>query len=173
MRVSNDQHKHCPWGEQHIGSLQVRGLHVISGYYRQEGAGAVDADGWFNTGDIASIDENGYLKIIDREKDLVKSGGEWISSIDVENAAVSHPGIREAAVIAIPHDRWGERPLLLVVRTDGADVSTETILDHLGERVAKWWLPDRIVFVEELPKTGTGKVMKAELRKQYSVLVEA
>lgn len=171
MRVSNDRHKHCPWGEEHIGTLQVRGLHVISGYYKQEGSGAVDADGWFNTGDIATIDENGYLKIVDREKDLVKSGGEWISSIDVENAAVSHPGVREAAVIAMPHERWGERPLLLVVRSEGVDVSTEAIMAHLGERVAKWWLPDRVIFVEELPKTGTGKVMKAELRKQFSEAV--
>jgi len=174
MRISNERHKHCPWGEEHIGSLQVRGLHIISGYYKQEGAGSVDADGWFNTGDVATIDKNGYLKIVDREKDLVKSGGEWISSIDVENAALSHPGVKEAAVIAMPDERWGERPLLLVVLSDGVDVSSERILSHLSERVAKWWLPDRIVFVGELPKTGTGKVMKAELRKQFSeAVVEA
>jgi fatty-acyl-CoA synthase len=128
----------------------------------------VDADGWLDTGDIASIDTDGYLKIVDREKDLVKSGGEWISSIEVENAAGSCPGVKEAAVIAVPHDRWGERPVLLVVRADNADIGTEQLMAFLSERVSKWWLPDRIIFVPELPKTGTGKVMKAELRKRFA-----
>jgi fatty-acyl-CoA synthase len=172
MRVSNERHAHCPWGEEHIGSLQVRGLHIISGYFKQEGAGSVDSDGWFNTGDIATIDKNGYLKIVDREKDLVKSGGEWISSIDVENAAGSYPGVKEAAVIAMPHDRWGERPLLLIVPAEGIEIGQDVLLDFLGKRVAKWWLPDRIVFVAELPKTGTGKVMKAELRKKFTELLK-
>jgi acyl-CoA synthetase (AMP-forming)/AMP-acid ligase II len=168
MRISNERHEHCPWGEEHIGALQVRGPYIISGYFKQDGAGAVDADGWFNTGDVASIDSDGYLKIVDREKDLVKSGGEWISSIDVENAAGSYPGVREAAVVAMPHERWGERPLLLIVPAKGAKIEVDELLDFLSERLAKWWLPDRIVFVSELPKTGTGKVMKADLRKLYS-----
>ena len=168
MRISNDRHAHCPWGEEHIGALQVRGPYIISSYYKQEGAGSVDADGWFNTGDVASIDTDGYLKIVDREKDLVKSGGEWISSIDVENAAGSYRGVKEAAVIAIPHERWGERPLLLVVPAENTEVDPDTLRDFLGERLARWWLPDRIVFVPSLPKTGTGKVMKAELRKQFT-----
>ncbi|MCA6098404.1 long-chain-fatty-acid--CoA ligase [Bradyrhizobium australafricanum] len=175
MRISNDKHAHCPWGDEHIGALQVRGPYVVSGYFKQEGAGSVDADGWFNTGDVASIDNDGYLKIVDRDKDLVKSGGEWISSIDVENTAGSFPGVREAAVIAIPHERWGERPLLLVVTADNAKIETDALLDFLSDRLAKWWVPDRIVFVPSLPKTGTGKVMKAELRKQFAdaIAVEA
>lgn len=168
LRISNDRYPHCPWGEEHIGALQVRGPFVISGYFKQEGAGSVDPESWFSTGDIASIDRDGYLKIVDREKDLVKSGGEWISSIDVENAAGSYPGVSEAAVIAMPHDRWGERPLLLVVPAKGIEIDQDQLSAFLGERLAKWWLPDRIVFVSELPKTGTGKVMKAELRKQFS-----
>jgi len=168
MRISNDHHPHCPWGEEHVGTLQVRGPYVISGYFRQEGKGAVDPDGWFNTGDIASIDADGCLKIVDREKDLVKSGGEWISSIEVENTAGSFPGVKEAAVIAVPHDRWGERPVLLVVRADNADVDPDHLMAFLSERVARWWLPDRIIFMSELPKTGTGKVMKAELRKRFA-----
>ncbi len=168
MRISNDHHPHCPWGDEHVGALQVRGPYVISGYFKQEGKGTVDADGWFNTGDIASIDTDGYVKIVDREKDVVKSGGEWISSIEVENTAGSYPGVREAAVIAVPHDRWGERPVLLVVRGDNADVDPDHLLVFLSERVAKWWLPDRIIFMSELPKTGTGKVMKAELRKRFA-----
>jgi acyl-CoA synthetase (AMP-forming)/AMP-acid ligase II len=168
MRITNDRHKHCPWGEEHIGALQVRGPYIISGYFKQDGAGAIDADGWFSTGDVASIDSDGYLKIVDREKDLVKSGGEWISSIDVENTAGSHPAVSEAAVIALTHERWGERPLLLVVPVKGAEIGADELLNFLGERLVKWWLPDRVVFVSELPKTGTGKVMKAELRKQYT-----
>ena len=168
MRISNDRHKHCPWGEEHIGALQVRGPYVISGYFKHDGAGAVDADGWFSTGDVASIDHDGYLKIVDREKDLVKSGGEWISSIDVENAAGSYPGVSEAAVIAVPHERWGERPVLLIVPAEGTKIEPDELLDFLSERLAKWWLPDRIIFVSGIPKTGTGKVMKADLRKLYS-----
>lgn len=171
MRIVNDRQEQCPWGEEHIGALHVRGPHVISGYFKQEGAGAVDADGWFNTGDVASIDADGYLKIVDREKDLVKSGGEWISSIEVENAAASYAGVSEAAVIAVPHDRWGERPMLLIVAKDGAVIDKDDLLKFLGTRLAKWWLPDRIAFVSALPKTGTGKVMKSELRKQFTEAV--
>lgn len=167
MRISNERHVHCPWGEEHIGALQVRGPFVINGYFKQEGAGSVDADGWFTTGDVASIDNHGYLKMVDRDKHLVKSGCEWISSIDVENTAGSFPGVREAAVIAIPHEHWGDRPLLLVVPEAGVELQSDELLAFLGERLAKWWLPHRIVFVNELPKTGTGKIMKAELRKQF------
>jgi acyl-CoA synthetase (AMP-forming)/AMP-acid ligase II len=168
MRISNERHRHCPWGDEHIGHLQVRGPYVISGYFKQEGEGTVDTDGWFNTGDVATIDAAGYLRIVDREKDLVKSGGEWISSIDVENVAGSYAGVKEAAVIAMPHERWGERPLLLVVPAEQTDVDPDGLLSFLGEHLAKWWLPDRIVFVPELPKTGTGKVVKANLRKQFA-----
>jgi fatty-acyl-CoA synthase len=168
MRISNDHYEHCPWGDEHVGKLQVRGPFVISGYFKQEESGSVDSEGWFTTGDVASIDAAGYLRIVDREKDLVKSGGEWISSIDVENAAGSYPGVREAAVIAVPDERWGERPLLLVVPAAGGDVDQSALLNFLGERLAKWWVPDRIIFLSELPKTGTGKVMKTELRKKFS-----
>jgi fatty-acyl-CoA synthase len=168
VRISNQQHVHCPWGDEHIGQLQVRGPYIVSGYFKGEGAGSVDANGWFTTGDVASIDTRGDLRIVDRDKDLVKSGGEWISSIDVENAAMSFPGIREAAVIAMPHEQWGERPLLIIVRDGGAQIAQDDLLRFLEQRVAKWWLPDRIAFATELPKTGTGKVMKAELRKQFA-----
>jgi fatty-acyl-CoA synthase len=167
MRISNEHHAHCPWGEEHVGALQVRGPYVISGYFKQEGKGAVDADGWLDTGDIASIDADGYLKIVDREKDLVKSGGEWISSIEIENIAGACPGVKEAAVIAVPHERWGERPVLLVVRAENFDLDLEHLMAFLSERVSTWWLPDRVIFIPELPKTGTGKVMKAELRKRF------
>ncbi|MEO4002153.1 long-chain fatty acid--CoA ligase [Mesorhizobium sp. CAU 1732] len=168
LRVVNDNGTPLPREESNIGQLQARGPFVISGYYRGEGAGAVDADGWFTTGDIACIDRHGAVKLVDRAKDLVKSGGEWISSIDVENAALEHPDIKEAAVIAVPHPTWMERPLLLVVPYPDREIDEGAIRDFLSQRIAKWWLPDRIVFVSELPRTATGKVMKAELRKTYS-----
>ena len=151
------------------GELYVRGNTVVSGYYNNPDATetALDADGWFGTGDVASIDSQGFLTITDRAKDLIKSGGEWISSIDVENIAMSHPGIANCAVIAVPHPKWDERPLLIAV-AEGAAPDTANVLAHLGKTLAKWQLPDDVVWVESLPLTATGKVSKLTLRREYA-----
>ena len=127
----------------------------------------MDRENWFDTGDIATIDADGYMQITDRANDLIKSGGEWISSIVLENAAVGHPSVAEAAVIAMAHDKWQERPLMLVLRRPGLDVSEAELLEFLADRVAKWWLPDDILFVSELPHTATGKLQKMKLREMY------
>jgi len=151
------------------GEVLVRGPYVASGYYRDDEAStaATDADGWFRTGDVATVDADGYMTIVDRIKDMIKSGGEWISSIDLENAAVGHPALAEAAVIGISHPRWGERPLLIVVKREDAEVTAEDIRGYLADKVAKWWLPDAIEFVDELPHGATGKLQKSKLREQY------
>jgi fatty-acyl-CoA synthase len=127
----------------------------------------LDAEGWFSTGDVAKIDSDGYVQLTDRSKDVIKSGGEWISSIDLENAAVAHPDVQEAAVIGIPHPKWQERPLLIAVRKEGANPNVDDIKQFLSERVAKWWLPDDIIFVDELPHTATGKLHKVKLREAF------
>ena len=151
------------------GELLVRGPFITSGYFGSEDAGeeGFDEQGWFRTGDVATIDADGYLSIVDRIKDIIKSGGEWISSIDVENAAIGHPAVLEAAVIGLPHPKWSERPLLVVVRHDGIEVSKEEIIDYLRDKMAKWWLPDDIVFVDSLPHSATGKLQKAKLRELF------
>ncbi|MHA1190155.1 MAG: AMP-binding enzyme, partial [Alphaproteobacteria bacterium] len=144
---------------------------VCSAYYRPEAdaekAGAVHEDGWLDTGDIATIDADGYVQITDRKKDLIKSGGEWISSILLENLAVSHPHVAQAAAIAVPDEKWGERPLLIAVAENDCKPDKQSILDHLATRLAKWQMPDDIVFVDALPLGATGKVLKKELRKTY------
>jgi acyl-CoA synthetase (AMP-forming)/AMP-acid ligase II len=150
----------------------VRGSWVLSGYYKAAGGKVVDDDGWFRTGDVAHMDADGFLTITDRAKDVIKSGGEWISSIEIENLAVGHPAVLEAAVIAARHPRWSERPLLLVHRKEGAEVTKEELLDFLSDKVAKWWLPDDVVFVDELPHTATGKVLKTRLREEYAGWLE-
>jgi fatty-acyl-CoA synthase len=147
------------------GELLVRGQWIVSGYFKGESSPL--QDGWFPTGDIASIDAGGRMQIRDRAKDVIKSGGEWISSIDLENAALAHPAVAMAAVIGVKHPKWEERPLLLIVRKPGAVVERDDILAFLDGRVAKWWIPDEILFVDALPVGGTGKVQKNELRKQY------
>lgn len=147
------------------GELMVRGQWIVSGYYKGEASPLVD--GWFPTGDIATIDPAGIMQIRDRTKDVIKTGGEWISSIDLENAAMAHPAVAMAAVIGVRHPKWEERPLLFIVRKPGQPLEKEDILAFLAERVAKWWVPDDVVFVESLPVGGTGKVQKSELRKQY------
>jgi fatty-acyl-CoA synthase len=151
------------------GELFVRGPAIVQGYYNnpEASAKALDAEGWFGTGDVARITPDGYLIVVDRTKDLIKSGGEWISSIDVENAAMGCPGVANAAVIAIPCPRWGERPLLVAVKTAGAEPSKETILQHLSAHIAKWQLPDDVVFVDQIPLTATGKISKRELRAKF------
>jgi fatty-acyl-CoA synthase len=127
----------------------------------------LDAEGFFDTGDVARIDANGYMRITDRAKDLIKSGGEWISSVDLEDAALAHPAVSEAAAVAVAHPEWGERPLLAIVLKQGQALSQLEILSHLSQRVPKWWLPDAIVFADELPHTATGKVYKNALRDRY------
>ncbi|MDY8107591.1 long-chain-fatty-acid--CoA ligase [Fulvimarina sp. 2208YS6-2-32] len=150
-----------------FGDLMVRGWWVADGYFRQEGS-FVDDKGWFKTGDVATIDADGVMRITDRSKDVIKSGGEWISSIDLENAAVGHPDVAEAAVIGIPHPKWDERPLLVAVIRPGTTPDAASIRDYLSAHVAKWQLPDDIVFVDEIPHTATGKILKTELREAYA-----
>ena len=149
------------------GHVHVRGPWIASGYFKGEGGQVLDEDGWFPTGDIATLDADGYLQLVDRAKDMIKSGGEWISSIELENAAAGHPAVAEAAVIGVPHPKWQERPLLVVVKRPGMELSREGMLDYLKSRVAKWWLPDDVAFVAELPHTATGKLQKTRLREQF------
>jgi acyl-CoA synthetase (AMP-forming)/AMP-acid ligase II len=160
--------KALPHDGKSSGELYVRSPVVISAYYndQQASAEAFDADGWFRTGDVSTIDADGCMQIVDRSKDVIKSGGEWISSIDVENAAMGHPEVAEAAVIGLPHPKWGERPLLVVVPKQGRQPGKESILAFLGDKIAKWQLPDDVVFVAELPHGATGKVLKTRLREQ-------
>jgi fatty-acyl-CoA synthase len=152
------------------GELFVRGAAVVRGYYRNETAPGrgLDADGWFGTGDVARITPDGYLIVVDRTKDLIKSGGEWISSIELENHAMSCSGVANAAVIAVAHAKWGERPLLVIVKAKGADPCKDSILSQLGQKLAKWQLPDEVVFVDEIPLTATGKISKLALRAKFS-----
>lgn len=152
------------------GELMVRGQWIVERYYKAERSALVD--GWFPTGDIATIDADGIMTIRDRTKDVIKSGGEWISSIDLENAAIGHPAVAQAAVIGVKHPKWDERPLLIVVRKPGQSLERAEILEFLTQHVAKWWLPDEVIFVESLPAGGTGKVQKNELRKQYGSVFE-
>ncbi len=149
-----------------FGRLLVRGPWVASGYYKEEDRGAW-VDGWFDTGDVATIDETGTMNIVDRSKDVIKSGGEWISSVELENLAISHPAVAECAVIGVPHPTWDERPVLLVVKKDGRDVAKAELLAFLEDKVAKWWLPDDVLFVKALPHTATGKLLKRQLRDEF------
>jgi acyl-CoA synthetase (AMP-forming)/AMP-acid ligase II len=166
LRVVDDEGKVQPRDGQSSGRLQARGPWVIKRYFKEE-EDSIDADGWFDTGDVAVLHPDGTMQITDRSKDVIKSGGEWISSIELENAAVGCAGVAEAAAIGIPHPKWDERPLLLVVRSEGSQVSAQDIRDHLAKCVTKWWQPDAIEFVNELPHTATGKLSKRTLRDQY------
>jgi fatty-acyl-CoA synthase len=158
----------APWDGKTLGELQVKGPWVADGYFKVAESDRWTDDGWFCTGDVASIDPEGYVKIADRTKDLIKSGGEWISSVDLENALMGHEAVREAAVIAIPHPRWQERPLAVVVLEDGADVAAEELRAFLEARFARWWIPDAFEFVESIPRTATGKFLKSALREQFA-----
>jgi len=159
--------KDLPHDGRAVGELKVRGNWVVSGYFKGEGGQVMDKNGWFGTGDVATIDSDGYVQLTDRLKDVIKSGGEWISSIEIENLAVSHPDVFEAAVIAIAHPVWQERPLLIVQPKPGHKPDKQDILDFLSDKIAKWWLPDDVVFVESLPHTATGKLLKTELRARF------
>jgi fatty-acyl-CoA synthase len=162
----DDPAKVLPRDGTSAGALQVRGPWVIKRYFKAE-IDAVDEDQWFDTGDVAIIHPSGMLQLTDRTKDVIKSGGEWISSVELENAAVAHPAVAEAAAIGISHPRWGERPILVVVRRPGMEVSGEELRDYLAAKVAKWWLPDAVEFVAEIPHTGTGKISKKDLRALF------
>ncbi|HZT27822.1 MAG TPA: fatty-acid--CoA ligase [Pseudolabrys sp.] len=167
MKITDDQGKELPWDGKTFGRLKVRGPAVAKAYYKGEGGEVFEADGWFDTGDVATMDEHGYMQITDRAKDVIKSGGEWISTIDLENLAVGHPKVAEAAAIGVKHPKWGERPLLVVVLKKGESASKDEILGFLEGKVAKWWLPDDLVFINEIPHTATGKIQKTALRKQF------
>ncbi len=167
MRVVDEDGNVLPNDGKSAGELQVRGPWVASGYFKLDDVSAITKDGWFQTGDVATLDGNGVMQITDRTKDVIKSGGEWISSIDVENAAMAHPEVLEAAVIGIPSDKWTERPLLIVVAHEGKAPEAADVLASLSDKVAKWWVPDECVFVDELPHTATGKVSKKDLREQF------
>ncbi|MFZ6772517.1 3-(methylthio)propionyl-CoA ligase [Undibacterium sp. SXout7W] len=166
MKIVDDAGKELPWDGKTYGNLLVKGPWIISSYFKGEG-GDVLQDGWFPTGDVATIDADGYMQITDRSKDVIKSGGEWIGTIDLENVAVSHPAVLQAACIGVFHPKWDERPLLLVVKKPGAEVTKEELLHFFDGKVAKWWTPDDVVFIEALPLGATGKILKNKLRDQF------
>ena len=166
LRIVDDEGRVLPRDGKSSGRLQCRGPWVVKRYFKAE-QDATEEDQWFDTGDVAALHPDGTVQITDRSKDVIKSGGEWISSIELENAAVGHPGVAEAAAIGIRHPKWDERPLLVVVRANGSDVTADDIREHLRKHVASWWLPDAIEFVDELPHTATGKLSKLQLRERF------
>jgi acyl-CoA synthetase (AMP-forming)/AMP-acid ligase II len=167
LKVTDENGKEVPRDGKTFGALKVRGPWVASSYYKRSGDDVFEKDGWFNTGDVATICPRGYMQITDRTKDVIKSGGEWISSIELENLAVSHPAVAQAAAIAISHPKWQERPLLVVVLKPGASATRDELLQFFLGKVAKWWIPDDVAFVEKLPLTATGKLSKLQLRQQF------
>jgi fatty-acyl-CoA synthase len=166
MKIVDDEERILPWDGKTFGRLKVRGPAVSSSYYKGRGAEQFDEDLWFDTGDVGHMDAHGYLQITDRAKDVIKSGGEWISTIDLENLAVGHPDVAEAAVIGVAHPKWDERPLLVVVLKEGRQPDKQSILDFMSGKIAKWWMPDEVVFTDEIPHTATGKIKKTTLREQ-------
>jgi acyl-CoA synthetase (AMP-forming)/AMP-acid ligase II len=167
LKIVDREGQELPRDGKAFGHLMVRGPWIASGYLKGEGGQVIDQEGWFDTGDVSTLDPDGYMQITDRSKDVIKSGGEWISSIDLENDALGHPAVAEAAVIGIFHPKWDERPLLIVVKQKGAEVSKEELLDFMRSKAAKWQVPDDVVFVDELPHTATGKLLKTKLRKDF------
>ncbi len=167
IRITDDAGIELPWDGKTSGNLQIRGPWVCSAYFGEVPGSALDVEGWFTTGDVATIDAGGSMEITDRSKDVIKSGGEWISSIALENIAVAHPDVAEAAVIGAAHPKWDERPLLLVVAKSGRTLEAESVLALYRDKVPKWWLPDAVLVVDELPHTATGKLSKLALRQRY------
>ncbi|MFI4887769.1 MAG: 3-(methylthio)propionyl-CoA ligase [Burkholderiales bacterium] len=167
MKIVDGDGNELPRDGMTPGNLLVKGPFVARGYFRDDGSDPLTADGWFSTGDVGTIDADGYLQITDRSKDVIKSGGEWISSIELENIAIGHPGVMEAAVIGVRHPKWDERPLLVVVKKPGAELTRQALLDFYEGRTARWWIPDDVVFVGELPHTATGKLSKRTLRETF------
>jgi fatty-acyl-CoA synthase len=166
MKITDDAGNKMPWDGKTFGRLKVRGPAVTKSYFKEE-SGILDAEGFFDTGDVGTIDPHGYLNITDRSKDVIKSGGEWISSIELENLAVGHPKVAEAAVIGVRHPKWDERPLLVVVPKAGETITKDEMISFLKGKVAGWWIPDDVVFVAEIPHTATGKILKTELRARF------
>jgi fatty-acyl-CoA synthase len=173
-RIITDEGEEAPMDGETMGELQVRGPWVVDEYHNRPDANAasITEDGWLKTGDIATMDEWGYLDIVDREKDVIKSGGEWISSVDLENELMAHEDVIEASVIAVPHEKWQERPLAVIVPREGSDVEAAELEAHLGESFPDWWLPDEFRFVDEIPRTSTGKFDKKQLRDRFDVVLE-
>jgi fatty-acyl-CoA synthase len=167
MKISDDNGKDLPWDGKTFGRLKVRGPAVAKAYYKVDNDPVFAADGWFDTGDVATMDRYGYMQITDRSKDVIKSGGEWISTIDLENLAVGHPKVAEAAAIGVRHPKWDERPLLVIVLKKGETATKEDILGFMQGKIAKWWMPDDVVFVDEIPHTATGKIQKLTLRQRF------
>jgi fatty-acyl-CoA synthase len=163
----DDFTKVLPRDGETSGALQIRGPWVVQRYFKAEEP-AVTADGWFDTGDVGILHPDGTLQLTDRTKDVIKSGGEWISSVELENAAVGHPAVAEAACVGMPHPKWDERPVLFVVRKEGIDCSGEEVVNFLSDKVAKWWLPDAVEFVDDIPHTATGKISKKDLRDRFA-----
>ena len=166
MKITDDAGHELPWDGKTFGRLKVRGPAVTKSYFKGDGGQVLDADGFFDTGDVATMDPHGYMQITDRAKDVIKSGGEWISSIDLENLAIGHPAVAEAAVIGVKHPKWDERPLLVVVLKQDKGATRDEILDFMRGKIANWWMPDDVVFVPEIPHTATGKILKTALREQ-------
>jgi fatty-acyl-CoA synthase len=167
IKVIDAEGNELPRDGKSAGNIVVRGPWIMRRYYRDEGGDPLTPDGWLHTGDVGAIDADGYLQITDRSKDVIKSGGEWISSIELENIAVGHPAVNEAAVIGVPDPKWGERPLLLVVKRPGSDLNRDTMLKFYEGKIAKWCRPDDVIFVDKLPHTATGKLSKLALRRQF------
>ncbi|MDP2410082.1 MAG: long-chain-fatty-acid--CoA ligase [Pseudolabrys sp.] len=168
MKITDDAGRDLPWDGKTFGRLKVRGPAVARSYYKGEGGEVFEPGGWFDTGDVATMDPCGYMQITDRAKDVIKSGGEWISTIDLENLAVGHPKVAEAAVIGVAHPKWDERPLLVIVLKKGETATKDDLLAFMQGRCASWWMPDDVVFVDEIPHTATGKIQKIELRKRFA-----
>ena len=167
MRIVDDQNNELPWDGKRFGRLKVKGFAVAETYFKDEGGKILDENGFFDTGDVATIDPDGVMQITDRAKDVIKSGGEWISTIDIENLAVGHPDVAEAAVIGVAHPKWDERPLLVVVPKEGHSPKADEVLAYLKPRIAKWWMPDDMQVVKEIPHTATGKINKLKLREAF------
>jgi acyl-CoA synthetase (AMP-forming)/AMP-acid ligase II len=167
MKIVDDSERELPWDGKTFGRLKVKGAAVAKSYFKGEGGNILDENGFFDTGDVATIDPFGNLQITDRSKDVIKSGGEWISSIDLENLAVAHPKVAEAAVIGVRHPKWDERPLLIVIPKKDTSPTREELLAFMEGKIAKWWMPDDVVFVSEIPHTATGKILKTALREQF------
>jgi len=167
MKITDDENNALPWDGETFGRLKVRGPGVSSAYFKGRGAEQFDDEHWFDTGDVAHVNPLGYMEITDRAKDVIKSGGEWISTIELENLAIGHDDVAEAAVIGIAHPKWDERPLLVIVRREGREPTRESILEFMQGKVAKWWMPDDVAFVDDIPHTATGKIQKTVLRDRF------
>jgi fatty-acyl-CoA synthase len=167
MKTVDDAGKQLPRDGKTFGHLVVRGPAIAKGYFKCESDKILSKDGFFDTGDVATIDEQGFMQITDRSKDVIKSGGEWISSIELENLAVCHAEVQEAAVIGVDHPKWDERPLLIVVRKQGSKLEKQAILDYMKGKIAKWWMPDDVAFIDEIPHTAAGKINKRGLREMF------